>query len=295
MAEAAKQHTFRLALLEQELVVIRREEQELRENYRAVQKAFKQHDQTIVDLSAARSSLERVHLSVLGIEQRLVQERFSLNQAIGFPPGHEIKLRPGIVPPDMAAVPPVDQLIVGISDRRPDLLALKMGYKSQEEQVRVAILEQFPAVSIDLNEARDTGNVVTTGPAVTFTLPFFNRNRGNIAVERATRKQLYDEYISRFYDAESTIPRLRADLAKLQAQIDATTAYLPSLENLVRTYHRALLQGNADVLTYYNARDELVTSRISLLDLNIQFVDQFVALEIAAGRYLEPAAGEKNQ
>ncbi len=295
VAEAAKQHTLRLSLLEHEMAVISEEENALQENYRTVLKGFDMHDQTLIDLSAARSSLERVHLSVLGIKQRIVQERFALNQAIGFPPEHEIHLRPGILPPGMAAIPPADQLTAGIADRRLDLLALKTGYNSQEAQVRVAILEQFPAVNIDLNEARDTGNVVTTGPAVTFTLPFFNRNRGSIAVERATRKQLYDEYISRFYDAESTIPQLRADLAELQAQIDATLSYLPSQEALVKTYHEALLQGNADVLSYYNARDELVTTRISLLDLNIQFVDQFVALEIAAGRYLEPAAGEQNQ
>jgi outer membrane protein TolC len=48
----------------------------------------------------------------------------------------------------------------------------------------------------------------------------------------------------------------------------------------------ALLQGNADVLTYYNTRADLTTKRVELVDLKRQLADMYVALEIAAGSYL---------
>ena len=50
----------------------------------------------------------------------------------------------------------------------------------------------------------------------------------------------------------------------------------------------ALSQGNADVLTYYNSRNDLTAKRLELSDLKRQLADMHVALEIASGRYLEP-------
>jgi hypothetical protein len=62
---------------------------------------------------------------------------------------------------------------------------------------------------------------------------------------------------------------------------------------LVDTYYRALLQGSADVLTYYNKRDELIAAQIALLDLQMQLIDQMIGLEIAAGKYLGQTQREK--
>jgi outer membrane protein TolC len=58
------------------------------------------------------------------------------------------------------------------------------------------------------------------------------------------------------------------------------------LQNVVDSYRRALLQGNADVLTYYNARADLIARRMEVFDLKRQLADLDVALEIAAGEYL---------
>jgi outer membrane protein TolC len=46
------------------------------------------------------------------------------------------------------------------------------------------------------------------------------------------------------------------------------------------------LEGNADVLTYYNAQEDLIAKELDLLNLKLNLVDQQVALEIAAGAYL---------
>ena len=59
--------------------------------------------------------------------------------------------------------------------------------------MRAAVLAQFPRVNIGFSQLRDTTNVVTSGFGVTIDLPVFDRNQGHIAIERATRKQLFDE------------------------------------------------------------------------------------------------------
>jgi outer membrane protein TolC len=84
-----------------------------------------------------------------------------------------------------------------------------------------------------------------------------------------------------------------SDLRSISRQISAMKGYLPTQRELVTTYHDAMLQGNADVLTYYTARDELISTQLSLLDLQLQLVDRFVALEIEAGEDLcQPQKGE---
>ena len=48
-----------------------------------------------------------------------------------------------------------------LGGRRPDLLALALGYESQEKKVRQTIIEQFPALSIGTAFSRDTSDVRT--------------------------------------------------------------------------------------------------------------------------------------
>jgi len=287
VAEAAKLHAYRLYLLEKQLKVARDEEKGLQDNFKAIKRAVDLGYMTIIDLSAAQASLEKVHLVVLGIAQNMAQERFALLNAIGFEPERSLYLRQKIELPKETAIPQSNELIDGIANRRLDLVALKIGYASQEERLRAAVLGQFPRITTDFSQARDTGNVVTRGLAITIGLPFFDRNQGQVAIERATRQQLFDEYIARLFEAQSKIVKLRADIESTYRQIRATEVYLPTQQQLVETYHNALLQGSADVLTYYNARDELVANHISLLNLQLQLIDQFVALEIAAGQFLE--------
>ena len=286
VAEAAKLHSYRLYLLQKQLDVAREEERGLQENRDAVKEAIDYGDMTLMDLSAAQASLERVHLMALAVEQNLVNERLALLNSIGFRPERSIRLREEIELPDILEIPQVQELMAGIEDRRLDLLALKIGYDSQEETVRAAVLGQFPKITLGGTQARDTGNVVSGGPFVTIDLPVFDRNQGNIAIERATRDQLFDEYVARLFDAESNIATLRANMEWIAHQIRATEIYLPTLERLVATYHDALLQGDADVLTYYNARDDLIATHIDLLNLQLQWIDHFIGLEIASGEYL---------
>jgi outer membrane protein TolC len=289
VAQAAKLHTYRLSLLERKMRIVRQEEVGLQANFDAVQRSVADGTMTVIDLSAARASLERVHLSTLGILQNLEQERFALQKAIGFEPGHPIRLRRQITLPRTASLPATDELLAGIADRRLDLVALRIGYQSQEQTLRAAVLGQFPRITTGVGQARGTDTVVTRGFSLTIGLPFFDFNQGQIAIAQATRKQLFDAYAARLFDARSSVASLRADIEAIAGQIRATEAYLPVQQKLVSTYYDALRQGNADVLTYYQARDEFIASRIALIDLQMNLVDRFVALEIASGEYLSEA------
>ncbi|HEY7320169.1 MAG TPA: TolC family protein [Candidatus Binatia bacterium] len=287
-AEAAKLGVYHLYFFDQQLSVARQEEEGLKENLDRVKRGADLGFVTVVDLAAAQAALQRVHSTVLSTEQQREHERLALNQSLGLPAKEIIPLEQKIVPPELNPLPSIETLTTGLEGQRLDLLALKSGYESEEQRLRAAILNQFPKINIGFAQARDNSDVVSTGFGITIDLPLFDRNQGAIAVENATRTKLFDEYVARLFEARGDIARIIANMASLQGQIEAAENSIPILQNVVDSYHTALLQGNADVLTYYNARAELITRRLELLDLKRQLADMDIALEIAAGRYLEP-------
>ena len=288
-AQAAKLAVYHLYFFDQQLSVARQEEEGLKENLDRVKRGADLGFVTVVDLAAAQAALQRVHSTVLSTEQQREHERLALNQSLGLPAKEIIPLEQKIASPELNALPSIEALTAGLEGQRLDLLALKSGYESEEQRLRAAILNQFPKINIGFARARDNSDVVSTGFGITIDLPLFDRNQGVIAVENATRTKLFDEYVARLFEARGDIARIVADMTSLQRQIEASEMAISTLENLVESYREALLQGNADVLTYYNARADLITRRTELIDFKRQLADMHVALEIAAGRYFEPA------
>src|SRR5690242_4735532 len=287
-AEAAKLNVYHLDYFDQTLVTARQEEAGLKDNLDRVNRGAALGFMTRIDVAAADAAVRKMHSLVLSAEQQREEEQLALNQALGFPAEQNIPLKKSIAPGAVAKLPSAAELIDGLEGRRLDLLALKSGYQAEEEKLRAAVLAQFPKINIGFTHARDTTDVITTGFGITIDLPLFDRNQGEIAVEDATRTKLFDEYVARLFEARAEVGRLVATMGALQKQIDAAQQSIPVLQNVVDSYHAALLQGNADVLTYYNGRSDLTNKRLELLDLKRQLADASVALEIAAGRYLEP-------
>lgn len=286
VAQDAKIHVYSLIFLEKQLAVAREQEKGLQENLEAVKQAVNLGDMTTIDLSAAEAASQQAHLSVLTLEQEQDRERLMLTQTLGLLSDQTVPLQRDIDLPSWQAIPSITKIIDEIEERRLDLLALKMGYESQEANLRAAIRSQFPRINIGFSHARDTTNVVTTGFGITIDLPFFDRNQGQIAIERATRNQLFDEYVARLFEARSEVARILSDMGSIQRQLSATEEYIPTLERLVQTYNTAVQEGNADILSYYNARNELTGKQIEIIKLKRDLADLGIALEIAAGQYL---------
>ena len=182
-------------------------------------------------------------------------------------------------------IPTTDKLLNELEKRRLDLVALKLGYESQQDSLRAAVLNQFPRINIGFNKARDTGNVVTTGFGITIDLPVFNRNQGQIAIERATRQQLFDEYVDRVFEARTIITKLSANIPVIIDQIGTAQAIVVSGKKLVETYRNAVEKGQVDVLSYYTAWNDLTQRQIEIIKLKQQLIDTRIALELATGLY----------
>jgi outer membrane protein TolC len=163
-------------------------------------------------------------------------------------------------------------------------LALQKGYQSQEETLRAAILAQFPKISFGLSKASDTTNVHTAGVGVTIDIPVFDRNQGNISIEKATRQKLFDEYTDRVFEARADIATALAAIRSLNVQINTVESAVPIAQHLLDTAREAFQQGNTDVMSYEQARREYNNKLLLLIKLKEQLVQARSALEIASGR-----------
>lgn len=285
VAQAAKLQVYRLLWIGQQLKLARVAVKGLRENLKLVKKSVQFGELTAVDLAAAEAALQQNRILQLKLIQEQKRGQNMLNQALGVPAGNIVSIQQNITLPSWPALPSVSNITEGLEDRRLDLLALKKGYESQEESVRAAILSPFPKINIGFTHAGDTTNVVTTGFTVAIDMPFFDRKQGQIAIEQATGNQLFDEYMARLFEARSEINRILVDMDSIKQQIIATEKFIAELKGLVQIYYTALQVGNADILVYYNTKNELIAKQIEHVKLKQELTDLGISFEIATGEY----------
>jgi outer membrane protein TolC len=183
----------------------------------------------------------------------------------------------------------------GLEERlalRPDLQALRAGYRSQEEKFRGAVLAQFPALNVGLTRARDTSGLYTLGFGLTLSLPILNRNRGNIAVQEATRRRLFDEYQSRLDAAYGEVAVALENQPLLEAQLRRVGAALAELRDVAARAEAAFRTGNFAAADYTRLRIALSDKRTEEINLEEALMEQRIALETLLGPGLPEAAGE---
>lgn len=284
-AQAARIAVTRLAVLDAQSELADEMDRHLQGNLALVRDAVESIQLTALDLAAAEAAANQARTTLLDLRGQAVQQRLQLNRALGLPPGRRIPLQDGIDLPVRIDLPSDDDLLAGVEQHRLDLVALRRVYDAQEADVRRAILEQFPDISIGFHRAGDTGNFYNLGFGIAITIPIFDRNQGNIAIKRATRRQVFDEYANRLFETRSDIAMLAAEIRSLNGRIAAALDAEPSLKRLVETYRTAVEQRQADVLSYYQAWNDLNRNRIETLALQDQLEQVRAALEIATGTY----------
>ena len=215
------------------------------------------------------------------VSQRdLATARFELTRLLGLPPETALVLAP--VPQSPA--PPTAELLFAVAIKeRSDLQALQAGYASQEAAVRLAILNQFPTLSLTANANRDSAGNLLLGPAVDFTLPLWNRNRGAIAVERSTRAALRAEYDARIFQTRAQIAAAVAGMGIATVQRDAVLKGLPKLEMFAQATARAAARGDLAPAIAQTAAQSLRDQMTIVAQTTQDLEEQMIALELLTG------------
>lgn len=239
--------------------------------------------------------------SQLRTEERAeTQNIFNIRALIGVTQNVDVTLRPLGVPdiPDRVAV---EAALAKVTQVRPDLRALQAGYQSQEESLREAVLAQFPSIQIGLTRATDTpgdrsdvGKTVhTIGIGANLNLPLFDRNQGNIAIQRATRAQLEAEYQARLDQTTSDTWRIWNEMQELNTAYSEVQMSLPQLQSNADAAERAYMNGDLPALTAVALQSALITREAEAADLKQSLWSDSIALASVLGTQVEPVVETK--
>src|SRR6185437_3436420 len=201
----------RVYFLRQRVERLEREHSALAPMQAAITRALHAGDLTYAVAGAGLSAAAEAANQLGDAQRQLHQAQHDLHNLLGLEATVPLQLAgaPFAVDPNEDEV---QHALADMAKRRPDLLALEAGYRAQDEKLRAAILAQFPAITVGFVKARDNGNISSNGLSISLSLPLFDGNRGNIAIERATRQQLHDEYSARLLTDRNDVQQLMQDL-----------------------------------------------------------------------------------
>ena len=267
---------------ERNLLVIKDELALFADRQARMQRAFDAGNVTADAIATNFAEMKGAEQKLDDAQRKLAQNRHDLNALFGLAPS----AHPQLV--GDAGVPLIDAehvraLLPDLPRRRPDLRALESGYRSQEEKYRAAVLAQFPALNVGFNRARDTSGIYATGFNLSLSLPIFNRNRGNMAIEKATRQRLYDDYQARLSAAQSEINAILDDRLLAEQQLTAVRLAVAELARLAARSQAAFSAGNIDMLLYATQHDALLAKQLELLALEQALLEQQVGLQTLVG------------
>lgn len=229
---------------------------------------------------AARTAAYDAETKLRTDEASLATAKSELDKLLGLPPTTQLQLNEAALP----APPPDPAALFALArDKRADLAALRAGYAAQEAAVHKAILDQFPALNLTLDATRDTTGNKILGPTVDFTLPLWNRNRGGIAIERATREQLKAEYDARLFQTRAEIAAAVDGIAIARKQRDGAASGLPVLERYAVATRRAANRGDLADAAAETAEQSLRDQQALLAQSDEAIREQTIALELLTG------------
>ena len=231
------------------------------------------NDAVLPDLSA----LQDVQRQFNDVERQINQNQHDLNALLGLSPNAEVLLR------DSAPLAELDEATIvekvnQLPQRRPDLQALQFGFDAQNQRYRAALLAQFPSFNVGFTKARDNAGIYSNGLGVTLSLPLLNRNRGNIAIEQATRDKLADDYQQRLDSANSDAHRLLVERRINARQLDDIQASLAKFNTMANNADSAAQNNIVDTLIVTNAHITLLAKQIEVINLQQAMLEQQVAL-----------------
>lgn len=255
----------------------------LANRYHQDQDALKEDNVTVSTVSADLTLLVNAENGLRQVQLNESLTRHELDHLLGLKP--EVRLRlVGTANDRPLSQEAFQAAVAALPHRRADLLALRAGYESQEQSVRQAVLAQFPALSVGIVQSRDPVEGVNDfGPDVTLKLPLFNRNRGQIAIQRATRAVLRQTYEARLDQAVSDADQAWRATRILQAQLSNLGLRLPTLQTTAMAAEQNFRRYNANAGLYVNIESSYLATQAEAIRVRASLENARSALRTLLG------------
>jgi outer membrane protein TolC len=250
--------------------------------------AMEEGDATLPDVGVQQASLEALRARADDLRQTDTTTAVDLRRLLDWPADRPVDVSlpdpdgEGAAPP----LPPDGQLVHEALEARLDLRALRAGYDSQEAAVRVAVLSQFPALSVGFVHQRNETALRFLGGFVNLSLPIFNHAQAAVAAERATRQRLSDEYAARVAGIRVDVQALAATDRVLAEQVAEARRAVSALAPIESAERDGVKRGDVDRVSYQIVRGALFDQRMRVAALSQARLETRVGLETASGRLI---------
>jgi outer membrane protein TolC len=260
----------------------------LKDRNAKLEQALSAQKVTLVTVAPDRVALQTARTALDALDQSQLSLMHQLDALLGLAPNVTVPLaaQPDLPPFDPAAV---RADLASLPDRRPDLIALRMGYAAADEQLRSAILAQFPDLVLGGSVASDNAKVINGGPNATIGLPIFDRNQGNVAIARATRAQLNADYSARLAAATGMVQAMLSQSEQLSAQLTIARRDLPAARLAASRAQAAFGASNIDERGYVDLVSNSFAKEQEIMTLELALLDRQIAIQTLTGAGLPVA------
>lgn len=216
-----------------------------------------------------------------------------LTRLLGLPPGFALTLA-GVGEPlsvtlfeDIADAEIDRRLLAG----RIELRAKQAAYRKAEEDLRLAILRQYPRLGLGPSFERDIEGDKSLGLGLSIEVPLLNRNQGEIAERGAARDRVRAEYVELLHRLRAEAFAARAAVRAARTDVDAQEAeVLPVLDRNQSLFERAYRTGELNVIDWITAQQRALNARREYLDGVVAYRRATIDLEAATGSAMSRAA-----
>lgn len=252
-------------------------------SYRQDKAALERDNMMANTVSADLAALADADANLHQLQLDINATRHELNQLLGLQPDAQLPLIGGSESRPLSRKE-FQVAVAALPHRRADLLALQAGYQSQEQLLREAILAQFPSMSAGVEQSKSPEEGINSfGLTVNITLPLFNRNRGQIAIQRATRAVLYQTYQARLDQATSEADQIWQAAKIMAHQLRDLDARLSKLKEIASAAEQNFRQGNLDAAAYIILKSNFLVQQAQAIRLRASLDRAQSALEILLG------------
>jgi len=282
IAGQARQLAVDLIEFDRTRPLLEREYQLLSRRNDVLQRALAAGNVTLVTAAPTLVALQTARTSLDVLDQRQLHSRHQLNALLGLVPSAVLPLAGSVGLPTFDP-DAIRAELASLPNRRPDLLALRLGYAAQDEAVREQIVAQFPDLVLGASANSDNASVINGGPQATIGLPIFDRNQGNIAIARATRAQLNAAYSARLAAVTGEVGGLLREMEQMSAQLAVVRTDLPAARLAATRASAAFSASNLDERSYVDLLTNSFTMEQEVMTLELALLDRQVALQTLVG------------
>ncbi|WP_228443010.1 TolC family protein [Chryseobacterium nematophagum] len=226
---------------------------------------------------------------LISLRQEVEEQQVELKALLMFPAKTHIVISDSFTMPDKELSElELDQWIEKAKENRPDILITKNKEKSAQKNLELQNALKTPDLAFSIGYDRG-GNIMKDfiGLGLSFDLPIFDRNKGNIQEAKLEIEKTKNETRKNILKSENEISSVfRNYVGTQQISHDIDASYEETLDNLLISHEKNFRLRNISMLEYMDFLDTYIGNKTIILDTKKELNQYYENLQYVVGQDL---------